>query len=276
MAAGDLITRDGQYEFSNLLFNNGDWLQVESIEGLFDLPPTKSSGDSEMVNEHGERLGRDLLQSKEIIMVIGVSANTDGDLYLRKRAVSQAFQPRSDLLPLVYQMAGTGKLYIPVRPRRLNGFQLNYSVAMTRISRAAALLKAPDPRILSFNESTQPIQIASGATSAQADITMGGNFRDGAWPILEIAGPATNPRITNNVSGRTIRIDNVIEAGQTLIVDVKARTVTKGGIDAFSSVRNDNQWWTLLPGTQTISWTRADSPANTATLTVRWRNSYAA
>ncbi len=272
---GGAVARDGQYEFNGLLINNDSWLQAEEVDGLFDLPSVKSAGDSEMEDRHGGYLGRDLLATREITMKLGVHADNDADLYLRQRAVVNAFQPITGLLPLIYQRSGIGQLYIPVRPRRLGGFTTSWKTAATKINKAMVLLVAPDPRVLASLESSQAIQIAASATSAQGNVVMAGNFIGGAWPIIEIAGPATNPRITNNRTGRTIRIDHVITAGQTLIIDTKERTVTKGGIDQFASVRNDNQWWTLLPGIQTVSWARTNNPANTATMTVRWRDSYA-
>lgn len=271
----DSVRKDGQYEFNGLLMNSGA-VQVTQSEGLFELPDVKSSGDTEMGDFHGGLLGKgDLLTMRQIILELGASADTIEELHAYLRVLNEKFQPRNDLIPLVYQRAGLNKRYILVRPRKLGGFLTSCEMAMSKISRGAVLLVAPDPRILSFTEKTKDITIAAGLTSGQDSVVMEGNFEGGAWPILEIAGPATNPRIFNSTVNRTIRIDHVISAGQVLIVDVKNRMVTKAGGDVFSSVRNDNQWWNLIPGRQTIAYSRLNAPANTSTLTVRWRDSYA-
>ncbi len=160
MAAGDLITRDGQYEYNGLLINS-DWCIAEQVEGLFELPGVKSVGDSEMANEHGGRLGRDLLTMRSVVLALGVHADTDELLHQRLRAVVAALQPQAASLPLVWQKAGLGKLYLQCRPRDLGGFRSSYAMAASHISRGAAMFLAPDPRILDFAESVQAIQIAT-------------------------------------------------------------------------------------------------------------------
>ncbi len=274
MAEGDLITRDGQYEFNGLLLNSS-WLIVENEEGLMSAGAYKVIGDSEMLDTHGGKVGRDMLTRREVVLDLGLDAALSSEMHSRLREVNRAFQPQPDLKNLIFQKAGFGKMMLPVRPRRIGGFRADHIMSWGT-SRGSVLLVAPDPRLLSFAQSSQAITIASEATQAQASVTMGGNFLGGAPPVLEIAGPATNPRITNVLLNRTIRLDLVISSGQTLIIDTSPlrRSVTMGGVDQFGTVRNDNQWWVLQPGAQTISWTRSNAPASTATLTVRWRNAW--
>lgn len=273
MPPGDLIVRNGQYEYNGLLINS-DWLQAEKVQGLFTLPAFKTVGDSEMDESHGGRLGRDLLSMKEVVMELGVHADSLTLLRERIRIINDTFQPRAQELPLVYQQAGIGKLQIPCRPRKVGGFPSDYETATFQISRGAIMLLAPDPRALSMVDSAVAIGIASGATQGQSNVTMSGNFNGGAWPILKITGPALNPRITNNLLNRAIRIDVNVPAGSTLTIDVKKRTVDLDGVDKRAFVRSDNQWWVLARGTQQVTYNRADSPANTSTLTVTWKDSY--
>jgi hypothetical protein len=104
---------------------------------------------------------------------------------------------------------------------------------------------------------------------------MAGNFIGGAKPILEIQGPVTNPRITNGGdSNRGIRLDLVISAGQTLILNANDRTATLGGVDQSDKIRTDNQWWVLNPGNNLITFTRSNTPASTGILTIKWWNSW--
>lgn len=277
MSAGDLITRDGQYELNGLLLNDkitdNDTLRVVHTIGLFDLPEMKIS-DSELQDDHGGSVGRDLLTMRRITMDLAIMATTKSNLYTKIREVAAAFQPQETLVSFVFQRAGIGKMWLPVRPRRLGGFDTS-SRLDHGYAEGSVMLLAPDPRKLAFVQSSQAIVIASGGTTNTGTVNMGGNFRGGAKPILEIAGPTTNPRINNAADGnRGIRIDMVIAAGQTLIVNANDRSVTMAGVDMSGNVRSDNQWWNLMPGDNLITFTRSNTPANTSTLTVKWWDSF--
>lgn len=277
MAEGDLIVRDGQYEFNGVLLNDkateNDTIRVVGTSGLFDLPDMKVT-DSELQDDHGGQVGRDLLTMRRIIMDLAIVATTKANLYTKVREVAAAFQPQSVLLSLIFQRAGIGKMWIPVRPRRLSGFDT--SARMDHgYAEGSVMLLAPDPRKLNHAQSSQAIVIAASGTNNSGTVNMNGNFKGGAKPILEIAGPTTNPRITNAADGgRAIRIDMVIPSGQTLIVNAHDRTVTMGGVDYSASVRTDNQWWNLMPGGNLITFTRTNTPVNTSTLTVKWWDSF--
>lgn len=278
VAAGGLITRDGQYEFNGILMNDSvgdrDTLRVIKTSGLFNLPDMKTV-DSEMQDDHGGQVGRDLFAMRYITMDLSLIASTKANLYSKIDELREAFQTQEALLPLYFQRAGIGKRFIKARPRRLGGFDTSARMDHGRADGSLMLL-APDPRILEEPQRSQDIVIASGGTTNSGTVSMLGNFKGGAKPILEIAGPTTNPRITNAADeGRAIRIDMVIAAGQTLILDANDRSVTLAGVDMSANVRTDNQWWNLLAGNNLITFTRSNTPANTSTLTVKWWDSFA-
>ncbi len=276
MAVGDLITRDGQYEFNGLLFNaysTTDTVKVLSCEGLFDLPPFKGT-TSELGDDHGGVMNRHLLGMRYILMDIVLLASSKSAMYTTSRTITSILQPSSTEAALVFQRAGIGKQFVNARVRRFSGFR-NEHVKERGRSPAAIEFVCPDPRKLAMVQSSQAIVIASGNTSQSGTVEMIGNFNGGAKPILEILGPVTNPRITNaNDENRGIRLDVVVGVGSTLILDVAKRTATMGGVDVSSTIRTDNQWWNLMRGNNLITFTRSNSPANTGTLTVKWWNSY--
>jgi tail protein len=277
MAAGDLITRNGQYEFNGLLLNDSlsdlDTVRVISTSGLFSLPDMKTS-DSELQDDHGGSVGRDLLGMRPVVMDLRVIASTKANMYNKLEAIAAALQPQSTLIPLVFQRAGIGKRLLNVRPRRLGGFDT--SAALDHGSaEGSVMFLAPDPRKLALPARSQGITIAASGTTNSGTLAMNGNFQGGAKPIISIAGPITNPRITNAADGaRTLRIDQVITAGQTLIVNAFDRTVMIAGFDYSANVRSDNQWWNLLPGDNLITVTRSNSPATAATVTFDWWDSF--
>ena len=275
MAAGDLITKDGQYEFNGILFNDaadGNAVKVIRTQGLFDLPDLKTN-EVDTPEDHGGTVGKSVFSMRRIVMEIVVLATIKTNMYTKTRAITAAMQPSELLLPLVYQRPVIGKQFINVKASKFSGFDSEYAKEYGQ-SPATVMLVAPDPRKLSFVQSNQVITIASGGTTNSGTINMLGNFVGGAKPILEIAGPATNPRISNAADGgRSIRIDVVVNTGQTLIIDFNTRSVTLGGVE--QAIRTDNEWWVLKPGNNLITYTRTNSPANTSAMTVRWWDSWA-
>lgn len=278
MAAGDLIVKDGQYELLGLLFNSGteaNAIKVTKTQGLFDLPAFKGY-ETELDDDHGGTVGRQLLTKRRILMELEVMAVGDKGLMMATIDVlNGVFQPRPTINPLVFQRPFIGKRFINVKTNRFSGLDSNWAREMGRAS-ATLELVAPDPRKFSLAQQSQAIVIPSAGTNNSGVVNMAGNFLGGSKPILELAGPWTNPRISNsNDENRSIRIDMVINAGETLILDFAARTITLGGVDHSDKVRTDNQWWVLVPGNNTITATRSNTPANTATLTVKWWDAFA-
>lgn len=278
MAAGDLITRDGQYEFNGILFNDalttGDTVRVTRVTGLFDLPDLKAT-EYDVADDHGGNVGNQLFSMRRVVMEFTVLATSKANMQNRTRQIRAALQPSNLNRSFVYQRAGIGKLFLPVRVGKFAGFDSDWTKELGQ-SPATALFIAPDPRNLAFVQSSQTITIPASAASNSNTVTTAGDFVGGAKPILEIAGPVTNPRISNaGDGGRTIRMDLVISAGQTLILDFNTRSVTLGGVDQSGTVRTDNQWWVLAPGANLITFTRSNTPSTAAAMTVKWWNSYA-
>lgn len=277
MAAGDLIVKDGQYEFRGLLLNSGNEtnaLKVIRTQGLFDMPPFKSV-ESELDDDHGGTLGRQLFSKRRFTIELEVLAVGDKGLMMAAiDVITDVFQPRPTVNPFVFQRPFIGKRFINARTTRFSGLDSNWLREMGRAPVTIELL-APDPRKLSLVQKSQAITIASGATTQAGTVVQLGNFDGGAKPILEIAGPTTNPRITNaNDENRGIRLDLVIAAGQTLILNANDRTATMGGVDQSDKIRTDNQWWVLGRDNNVITFTRSNTPANTSTLTVKWWDSW--
>lgn len=277
MPAGDLITKDGQYEFLSLLLNSGNesnGIKVIRTQGLFDLPPFKGF-EAELDDDHGGTVGRKLLSMRRFTMELEIMAVGDKGLMMNTiDVVNGTFQPRQVVNPLVFQRPYVGKRFVNARVSRFSGLDSNWTREMGRAT-ALAEFVAPDPRKLALVQSSQVITIASGGVTQSGTVAMAGNFLGGAKPILEIQGPVTNPRITNaGDSNRGMRLDLVINTGQTLILNANDRTATMGGVDQSDKIRTDNQWWVLNPGDNLITFTRSNSPANTGILTVKWWNSW--
>lgn len=86
-----------------------------------------------------------------------------------------------------------------------------------------------------------------------------------AYPVIEINGPITNPELKNVTSGDTIKLDAQLELGDTRIIDFQARTiVNSSGEYKYNELSfAESEWWTLLPGNNSIRLSGAE--ANIAT-----------
>lgn len=275
---GGAIDRDGQYEFNGILFNNAlsdtDSLKVITCDGLFDLPQFKGS-INEHDDDHGGQVNRHLLSMRRVTMELVYLSSSKEDTYLTTEEIAERLQPLSLAVPLVFRRPGVGTRFVNARVSRFTGFRNDWDKSRG-LSPAAVEFLCPDPRKLALVQSNQAIVIPASGTNNSGTITMLGNFRGGARPILELAGPWTNPRIANaGDENRSLKLDMVINSGETLVIDFATRTITLAGVDHSDKVRTDNQWWVLNPGANLITATRSNTPANTATLTVKWWDSYA-
>ena len=88
-----------------------------------------------------------------------------------------------------------------------------------------------------------------------------------ALPVITITGPGTNFTITNTTTGHSFTIEETLLVGETIVVDSKGITVTKGG----SSVRGSftGSWIYLQPGLNTLVFSvDSGSDSNTSARTV--------
>lgn len=275
MAVGDLITANMQYEFRGWLFGSGTSYVVETVDGILGLPSARTN-DLEKQEDHGDHAGVDLIPGRTITMTmsaLGDSVSTQGlmDLVLQKMQTSKraAFVE----YPFVTQRPGHGKRFVNARPRRAE-FPSNYETAHGR-GIGALQWYATDPRWYSLAQSVQAVNLANTALAGNATANMTGDFEDGVEPIIEIQGPVTNPRIQNAADGnKTIRIDVVVNAGQTLYIDTRLKTVFLAGVDRYDTVRADNEWFSLLPGANVITLNRSNAGAS-MTMFLRWYNGWA-
>lgn len=265
----DEISGDGQYEYRGLVLNDGLNIMVLRTEGLFELPEFKSL-EYELLDDDGGVVSADLLGMRRIVMDLAIRANSEPILQERLQQVRYVFQPQAIDYLFRFQRSGLGQRQLWARPRRMSGFNSDFRMPMGLVY-GSVMLVAADPRILSPDEQNATITIPSGGISMGGTVNQAGNFDKGAWPVLEIDGPVTNPRVVNAADeNRSIKVDMVINAGQTLILDARKRTATMGGVDQYANVRADNQWWRLLPGDNSLTFSRTNSPVNTGVLRVKW------
>lgn len=137
-----------------------------------------------------------------------------------------------------------------------------------RIGEALVQLVADDPFFYTAAETTPfnsvidpgllipfiiPAVIAGSTNQASFSVSNGGHVA--SFPTVTINGPCTNPDIINDTTAETLTVSEFVAAGDTLTVDMGARTaiITSGGgaeTNVLGSV--SGTWWDLEPGTNAI------------------------
>ena len=112
-----------------------------------------------------------------------------------------------------------------------------------------------------------------GVTTGTATLTC---TNDGSWatlPVISITGPTDDWILTNDTTGTQLSCNAYpISAGETVAVDVAARTVTNGaGTNLISYVAGDLATFALEPGANTITFFSTGGAINgTTTISVCW------
>ncbi|WP_427007201.1 phage distal tail protein [Pseudarthrobacter sp. H2] len=117
---------------------------------------------------------------------------------------------------------------------------------------------------------TWPITWAAGSQPTTVNNT--GNVT--IYPTITLINKMTNPSITNQTTGQFFTLTGLTTtAGDTLVIDMKNRTVLLNGGSVLPFVTSSSSWWPLLPGNNSINLTTADG-TDTTVATVSWRSGY--
>lgn len=267
MAEGDLVVTDYQYEFNGLLTGKRSPHIMSDVEGLLSMPELLEI-DTERQDAPG------MFPQLAYPSARTVEFDVSGDYFsgalaeAGRDALERAYNIiEGDYHKFVFQRPFYGKRYLWAQCRKRE-FVSNYELAHGLLTGSVQLF-CPDPRIYQFAEQTQALQIPSpsGLTNS-VNITNAGNYK-APWRV-SFVGPALNPVITNTTLGRAIRITANITAAQTVVVDSKTRTITINGVETYSAFSNDNEWWHLAPGINSIQVTRGATGAQ-ADFNFFWR-----
>lgn len=277
-APGDLIYADYQYEFRALLFGSGTDYLTEKVTGLLSSAPARNF-DTDKQADHGAKPGLVLYGKRVIDFDVHILGTAGDDIETKLQAAQKAFQlprRRTARTPseFVYKRPGQPKKLIYARCERRD-FTSDYSTAHGHASGSVELV-APDPLIYSLVLNELTLALPAGTATDQIEIYMSGDCEDGAAPEIEITGPATNPTVTNATDdNRALKVTGAITGVQTFIFNEKKMTATLDGADAGSMIANDSQFFTLLPGWNTIVYARsAANMGAQSVMKIRWRDTW--
>lgn len=94
-----------------------------------------------------------------------------------------------------------------------------------------------------------------------------------SYPTIILTGKFTNPVITNLTTNKFIDIETTTTDSDTIVIDMKNRTITKNGgsIAAYRTI--DSSWWSLVQGDNRIVLT-TDSQTDKNFGVIRYRLGY--
>lgn len=275
---GDQIYADMQYEFRNLLFGADTDILTEKVTGLLASAPARNQ-DVDKLGDHGASPGVVTYGKRTIAFDLHVMGASGNDIETKLEVARKAFQlprRRASRSPseFVYKRPGQPLKVIYARCERRD-FTSDYKTARGLASGSVELI-APDPLIYSLVVNEETLTLPVGTANGEIEIYQAGDCEDGAAPVIEIVGPSTDATVTSATDeNRALKVDGAISAVQTFLFDEKDLTATLDGADAGAMIRNDSQFWTLLPGWNTIVYARsAANMGAESTMKIRWRDTY--
>lgn len=280
------MAADYQYTFKGLTLGAGTSLLTEKVTGVLGLPPIVGE-DPDQVGRHGALPGRMRYAKRTIAMdVKGLyapgSASVEAALatFTRNIQMPRLRKPRV-LDALTIKRPGQDERYVMARVSRRD-IDSTYVLASGRLE-ASIEFVAPDPIWYSTANPYGSVALGNAVLTNSTIVSNFGDFPDGVYPVVTFTGPMRNPRLMNDTDDDlTFKMDMDILATDKVVVDFLNMTVVHSTIpgvfiaDRFDAVRNDSQWWTLIPGNNTIVATR-DGAALTgagAAVTVQWRHGW--
>lgn len=264
MADGSELTRAYAYGFKNLVFGSGTDYVTTQVDGLLGMAPVRDT-DTERQGDHGVFPGILTYGKRIMAFDLTIVGQAGTDIENKLAVARRVFQlPRKrlsrNLEPFTFWRPGQPKKMCFVRCTNRD-FSSDFQTARG-MAKGSVELTAPSPLIYSTQLFSN--QIAPTGGSGSRTITMNGDYADGAWPELRITGPVTTALIQNVADGgRTIRLSLSLGASDVAIVNVEREIVWVNGVRRSTAIRSDNQWWSLLPGSNQIFYTRQGGNDNT-------------
>ncbi|WP_189061280.1 phage distal tail protein [Longimycelium tulufanense] len=272
MAAGDLLTVDGQIEWRGLLLGSGTVYGWRFLTGWLDLPGMRD-GDQELVGRHGAQPGQMLAEPRIVefgFHIRGPHTEFSDAVDLLRTATAPTENPVEE--PLIIQLQGRKHLVIARCTHRSIPTDKHFAVGYTQ---GALRWKATNPRLLELPRQTPstrlpaptgsgvsfplafPLDFGPGQSGGELVVTNQGTGH--AEPVWAITGPVTGPRITNADTGARLWFedDYTLPAGHTLELTYHDRTVLLGSGVSRSNRLRFREWFTLPPGTTRIRYTAA-------------------
>ncbi|GAA3374279.1 hypothetical protein GCM10020367_37550 [Streptomyces sannanensis] len=288
LAPGSLITQDGQMQWAGLLIGPGTPFAVDrsGLTGWEDLPEYDSS-DAERPTSHGAWPGARYAKPRKIGGTI-VLMPEYGAAAEAVRALRQSLALLDEERWLAVRLHGE---VLAVRARIAQRVvPTDQGFATQGSSRMSVQWLATDPRRYTVNEeiatTTAPQPEAGltwplawpldwGQAKSTGDAVVENTGSAPTHPVIAFSGPCSMPTVIEGVNRRRLRYAIDLAAGEELVVDTAAGTVTLNNTASRRHTAmadsSPEELFTLEPGRTELSF-RPDKATEDALMTVRWRS----
>ncbi|WP_062641343.1 phage distal tail protein [Streptomyces maremycinicus] len=287
---GSLITRDGQMQWAGLLMGPGTSYEIDrgGLSGWEDLPEYDSS-DADHPTAHGAWPGARYAKPRRVggtVWTVPAQDDTASSL-TATRVLRQALLLGDAERWLAVRLHGET---LAVRARvsqRVLAADRTYTTQ--GVSRASVQWYATDPRRYSVTEQTAvtgapqpesgltwpltwPLYWGQAASTGDVNADNGGSAP--THPVITFTGPCTKPTVTDRTSAQRLRYEIALAAGDELVVDTAAGTVTLNGTASrrhtAAADSSPEELFAFAPGRAQLAF-RPDTYGTGAQMTVRWR-----
>ncbi len=111
-----------------------------------------------------------------------------------------------------------------------------------------------------------PVAYGDEASSSGTALTVGGTWE--TWPVATLTASAGPSMKVADGLGRYVLVERTFAAGDEVVMDFAAESVTVDGEDASADVAVESTFFPLSPGTHTLTFTGCS--AHTVAWTERW------
>ena len=262
-------------EFNGIYLNVREWVDtyiVTTIGGLDDADVR----DSREVNPgyHGETAFTSFYGGRTITLTGKVVTKTIWKLRDMQQGLRQAFAPLDIERPLIF--------HTPSPDRDLQVYcRKNQAIQMADEQRTAnhferaflITLRAANPRFVSVIREYS-VKTATAATYDAIAFSPVNNGNYNAQPEIQLLGPMTNPRITNEQNNQQIYIPTTIPAGERWIIDTSTWRFYRQSdmANRFQYLDPTSDWMELAPGKNNIRLTASGMTSGTSQIVMYHRH----
>jgi len=287
MAAGDLITRDGQIEWRGVLLGAGTPYRKVGLEGWQDLADVRSDNPN-ISGYHGAYQGS-LLSAPRVVTFSYLLATSTATFPGHVRELQRITALREDTTeePLVIQLDGRKHYAMARCHRRSIPVDKRYPLGYTT---GAIEWVATNPRKYQLPQQSVSCSLAAppvgglvwplvfpldfNQTISGGVMTLTNNGNADAWPTFTVLGPMTGPTITNLTTGQKLVFNpvvTVIPGGIEMVIDTRPSVRTVRG--AGTSVRQlliSADWFAVPAGSSIQVGITSSTYDPAALLTAAW------
>lgn len=222
----------------------------------------------EKIGEHGAFISNQLYGERLITLEGYIYAQDLPTFNLRRRALSNIIQINKDAnsVPVPHLVQFTTMDDVALQ---FYGYLKSFKMDMTLLTKADFQLQLFCPDFSLDNQfltttalgTVSPVGgcIIPIIIPAVLDPAVGGvvncvnNGDCDAYPIITLNGPLTDPIIESDTLNRFIALNLTLAVGESVVIDMKNKTIMKGTTPIFSDVIAGSNWFWLIPGSNLIS-----------------------